>query len=71
MSKEICEDNLQIIFKNGQPEGIRDKGGFLFFFPTVSKYPGQDERYINEIDRACRLASFLLKQLADSEQEGK
>ena len=71
MSKSICDDNLQVTYKHGQPEGIRDKSGFLLFFPLIYEYQGQDERYIKEVDKACRLASFLLKQLADnSEQEG-
>ena len=62
-SEKVCDDKLQIIYKHGQPHGIRDSGGFLFFFPKVDKYTGQEERYREEIAQAYRLADFLLKSL--------
>lgn len=56
-------EGLQIIHKNGQPYGIRDKGGYLLFFPKVSKYGGQEERYIGEIKEAFDLAEKIIKAL--------
>jgi len=59
----ICDDKLQVIYEHGQPKGIRDAGGFLFFFPTVSKYQGQEERYRQEIEQQYKLADYLLNAL--------
>jgi hypothetical protein len=53
-------EELQIIYKHGQPYGIRDKGGFLFFFATVSKFSGQEERYRTELNDLFNLADRLL-----------
>ena len=58
---------LKITYKNGQPDGIRYKGGYLFFFPTVSKYTGQDERYRREIEDRYELADYLLSTLMQIE----
>ena len=54
---------LKIIYKNGRPYGIRDDTGYLFFFATVSKFTGQDERYREEVMEQYALADFLLKSL--------
>lgn len=62
----ICDDELQIIYKHGKPKGIRDRGGFLFFFPTVSKYTGQEERYRQEINQQYALADYLLNSLIET-----
>jgi hypothetical protein len=59
----VCEDKLQIICKNNKPYGIRDRSGFLFFFPDISKYPGQEERYSQEIEQQHKLADYLLNAL--------
>ncbi len=56
---------LQIIHENGQPHGIRDKGGYLLFFPKVSKYSGQEERYVREIKEAFELAEKIIKALKE------
>lgn len=61
----ICEDKLQIIYKNNKPYGIRDKNGFLFFFPYRQKYPNQEERYRLEVEQQFRLADFLLEALGN------
>ena len=58
------ENDLQIIYKNGKPYGIRDRGGYLLFFTDISHYPGQDKRYQEEIDQQNKLAEYLLKQLS-------
>ena len=66
MGEVICDSELQIIYEHGQPEGIRDKGGFLLFFPKVSKWSNQEERYREEIAERYRLADYLLKKLEQS-----
>ena len=64
MENEFKPDGeLQIIHKNGQPYGIRDKGGYLLFFPKVSKYTGQEQRYIDEIKECYLLADKIMKAL--------
>lgn len=59
----IHDDNLQIIYKNNKPYGIRDKGGYLFFFVNIGKYTGQEERYRREVEQQYRLADYLLEML--------
>ena len=63
------ENKIQIIYENGQPYGIRDNGGYLLFFPTVRKYSGQEQRYINEIQDCIKLADIILKALLKAEME--
>lgn len=55
--------NIKIVYKNNKPHGIRDEGGFLLFFPERFKFPGQDERYREEVKQQLRLADFLLNAL--------
>lgn len=52
--------NLEIIFQHGKPYGIRDSGGYLLFFPTVSKYTGQQERYKKELAEQVELANKVM-----------
>ena len=52
-------DKIQIIYKNNKPYGIRDKGGFLFFFPGINKFTGQEERYRDEVAEQYKLADDL------------
>ena len=59
----ICDDELQIIYKHNKPYRIRDVSGFLFFFPDHHAYPGQDERYRLEVEQQHRLAGYLLGSL--------
>jgi len=54
---------IEIIYKNNKPYGIRDDGGFLFFFSKISKYTGQEKRYRKEIEAQFKLADFLFKAL--------
>jgi len=56
-------EKLQIIYKNNKPYGIRDKNGYLVFFSEISKYPGQEERYRQEIEEQYALADYLLSAL--------
>lgn len=41
----LPEQELQLIHTNGVPFGIRDSGGYLLFFPTISKYLDQEDEY--------------------------
>ena len=66
MQDEIEDESkkdLQIIYKHGKPEGIRNSGGYLFFFTGISKYDNQEERYRKEIEEQYELADFLLEAL--------
>ena len=56
---------LQIIYKHGQPEGIRDDGGYLFMFPSVCEHTGQRERYMRELKERYDLADYLLSALSE------
>ena len=58
------EEDLQIIYKNGKPHGIRDRSGYLIFFPNITSYTGQEKRYQEEIDQQNKLAEYLLHQLS-------
>lgn len=60
----FVENDLQIIYKNGKPHGIRDGGGYLLFFPNISSYTGQEKRYQEEVDQQNKLAEYLLYQLS-------
>lgn len=62
-------ENLQVIYRNEKPYGVRDRNGFLFFFAKVSKFPGQEERYRREIAEQYALADYLLKALRRREVE--
>jgi len=55
------KSKVEIIHKNGQPYGIRNKGGYLLFFPKVTK--DQEERYIQELDDLFYLANTIKKHL--------
>ena len=56
-------NNLKIIYKHNKPYGIRDENGFLLFFPDITKYQGQEERYRSEVEEQYKLADFLLSAL--------
>lgn len=56
-------NEIKIIYKNHKPYGIRDSGGFLFFFSKIDHYTGQDERYREEIEEQYKLADDLLEFL--------
>jgi len=56
-------EELQIIYKNNKPYGIRDKGGYLLFFTKITKFDNQEERYRKEIERQFKLADFILNSL--------
>lgn len=56
-------EKLEIIYENNKPHGIRDRGGYLFFFTKISKYEGQEQRYREEIEEQFKLADCLLNAL--------
>ena len=56
-------EKLEIVRERGQAYGIRDATGFLLFFRTVHKWPGDELRYRDELLENSILADFLLKQL--------
>jgi hypothetical protein len=60
---------LKIIYKNNKPYGIRDSGGFLFFFSDVHKYTGQEERYRQEVAEQYELADYLLNALQNRSEQ--
>jgi len=60
----LAED-LRIIYKHNKPYGIRNKGGFLFFFIKISKFPNQEERYRKEVEEQYKLADYLLEQISN------
>ena len=68
---EMDSEEYKIIYKHNKPYGIRDKGGYLFFFTDISKYTGQEERYRKEIEEQYALADYLLKQLQQWTLKGK
>jgi hypothetical protein len=57
---------LEIIVRGEIIVGIRDTGGFLLFFPNITKYPNQDERYADEMAQQKRLAELLLSALENA-----
>lgn len=42
-----------------RPKGIRNKGGYLLFFPKIDRYPEQEERYAREVEEQVKLAVFI------------
>jgi hypothetical protein len=56
-------ERLEVIHQHYKPHGVRDSTGFLFFFPQVTKYPGQERRYRDEIFEQFELADFLVNAL--------
>ena len=48
---------------DNQPRGIRDDGGFEIFFPKITKYHEQDERYEEETQQQRKLARKIVNFL--------
>ncbi len=59
----LCDNGVRIVYEHGKPSGIRDSGGYLFFFRDIMEYEGQDERYREEREQQQALAEFLLDAL--------
>jgi hypothetical protein len=65
---------IEVICENCRPYGIRDSGGYLFFFTNIYKYPGQEDRYRKEISEQFKLADDLLiflRKRATITEDGK
>ena len=65
---DMEKDGLEITFRNGlflkpNPYGIRNKNGFLLFFPKITKFSGQEDRYIREVTEQNQLAWDILEFL--------
>lgn len=60
----------KIVYKNNKPHGIRNQGGFILFFPDITKYDGQEERYRDEVMEQYKLADFLKQQLEENYGKG-
>lgn len=58
-------DMLTIVYKNGQPHGIRNSGGYLLFFSKVIKYPNQEERYLQELKESFDVANVVFNSLKE------
>jgi len=69
MNEIKLDGKAKIIYKNNKPYGIRDNGGYLFFFSKISKFTNQEERYRREVEQQYRLADFLKKVLNANEQK--
>lgn len=54
---------LQIIYKNHKPYGIRDENGYLLFFAAVDKWDGQEERYRQEVTEQFQLSDCIFEVL--------
>ena len=63
----LCDGTLRIVYQNNKPRGIRDSGGFLFFFKDIHKFTDQEERYREEVEHQYRLADYLLAALRSSQ----
>ena len=55
---------IKIIHKHNKPYGIRDENGYLLFFPKITKYTGQEERYKEEVMEQYKLAEDLERYLS-------
>lgn len=64
MKLELSGD-VRIVYKNGQPDYIRDDGGVLMSFPRVRKWTDQEDRYRRELGEVFVLADIILKRLTE------
>lgn len=49
--------------ESGKPRGIRNRGGYLLFFPDITRYPDQEERYQRELKEQIEIAQTIVKAL--------
>lgn len=57
------KSKYEIVLKNNKPHGIRNEDGFLLFFPDITKYLNQEERYKEELVEQFSLADYIKLQL--------
>jgi len=53
----------ELIYKYNRVYGIRDKGGYVVFFPRITEWPNQQERYQKEIKQQMKFAEKLCEFL--------
>lgn len=64
-------DKLELItrelfsYEGTRPHGIRDRGGYLLFFPKITSYTGQPERFKREIAEQHELAETIMTALTN------
>ena len=56
-------NDLKIVKEFSQPGAIRSKSGVLVMFPKIQKWPGKEDRYLEEIEEQWKLAEYLLECL--------
>jgi len=54
------DSDVTVIYENDAPHGLRNKSGYQFFFPKVTKFSGQEERYQRELEEQRNLARYLV-----------
>lgn len=59
----LCDGAVQVIYERGEPSGVRDATGYLCFFNRVTKWPGQEERYRQELALRARHAEVIANAL--------
>ena len=68
--KPTLAGNVEIIYGHDRfanmtkPKFIRDRSGMLFEFKDITKYDGQTDRYVKELEQQQILAKYLLEQLS-------
>lgn len=63
-AERVARNELKIVYNLNQPHGIRDKNGYLLFFPEITKYPDQEDRYKKEVQDCIDLSNLLFQVLS-------
>jgi len=61
--------SVRVIYEHGEPHGIRDDSGYICFFNSVTKFPGQDDRYRREIVERQEIADFMCDALNSADRK--
>jgi len=57
-------NKFEVIYSsNGKPYGVRNDGGYVFLLPNITKFVGQEERYVRELKEQEQLACYLCQSL--------
>lgn len=59
----LCDGEVRVIYQHGEPTGVRDTSGYLCHFNRVPKWPGQEDRYRNELALRARQAEAIATAL--------
>jgi hypothetical protein len=57
---------VRVIYEHGEPHCIRDDSGVICSFNAVTKFPGQEERYLRELNDRQQIAGFICKALHEA-----